>query len=49
LAREETRAAQARAERTEAPRRHIFPPEDSGKFPFGSEKGDYAFPRVVTG
>ena len=49
LAREETRAAQARAERTEAPRRHIFPPEDSGKFPFGSEENDYAFPRVVTG
>ena len=48
LAREETRAAQARAERTEAPRRHVFPPEDSGKFPFGSS-GDYAFPRVVTG
>ena len=32
-AREDARA-QARAERTEAPRRHVFPPEDAREVPF---------------
>jgi hypothetical protein len=32
LMREETRVAQTLAEQAEEPRRHIFPPEDTGKY-----------------